>query len=188
MKPAHAGGLYVRQHISRRFIHAYMNQPNIAYKGFIALALAAIICSSYFVSEASAAEFHDVKYFFDNLETFRSDIPRSGIAERVTVRGRVVTHMLPARCVKAPCPPVKAFFLQDVNDENYRFHMFGGNALLRRLKLGNVYVLDGLLEKSVDVGRKTVFISNFKPETILRGDVKTPSNTNVSAFRRSSAV
>ena len=122
-------------------------------------------------------EFHDVKYFFDNLETFRSDIPRSGITEKVAVRGRVVTYMLPVRCVKGPCPPVRGIFFQDVDDENYRFPIFGGNNLLRRLKIGNVYVLDGMLEKSVDMGRKTVFISNFMPETIISGDAKTTSNT-----------
>jgi len=139
--------------------------------------LIALVCLSPFVSGALAMEFHDVKYFFDNLETFRSDIPRSGITEKVAVRGRVVTYMLPVRCVKGPCPPVKGIFFQDVDDENYRFPIFGGNNLLRRLKIGNVYVLDGMLEKSVDVGRKTVFISNFMPETIIRGDAKTTSNT-----------
>ena len=122
-------------------------------------------------------EFHDVKYFFDNVETFRSDIPRSGITEKVAVRGRVVTYMLPVKCVKGPCPPVRGIFFQDVDDENYRFPIFGGNNLLRRLKIGSVYVLDGMLEKSVDVGRKTVFISNFMPETIIRGHAKTTSNT-----------
>ena len=154
-----------------------MTQPNISGKGLVAFALVALVCLLPFVSGALAVEFHDVKYFFDNLETFRSDIPRSGITEKVAVRGRVVTYMLPAQCVKGPCPPVRAFFFQDVDDENYRFHIFGGNNLLRRLKIGNVYVLGGLLEKSVDVGRKTVFISNFEPSWIIMGDAKTTSNT-----------
>ena len=154
-----------------------MTQPNISGKGLLAFALVALVCLLPFVSGALAVEFHDVKYFFDNLETFRSDIPRSRITEKVAVRGRVVTYMLPARCVKGPCPPVRAFFFQDVDDKNYRFHIFGGNNLLRRLKIGNVYVLGGLLEKSVDVGRKTVFISNFEPARIVMGDAKTTSNT-----------
>jgi len=154
-----------------------MTQPNICGKGLLAFALIALVCLSPFVSGALAVEFHDVKYFFDNVETFRSDIPRSGITEKVAVRGRVVTYMLPVKCVKGPCPPVRGIFFQDVDDENYRFPIFGGNNLLRRLKIGSVYVLDGMLEKSVDVGRKTVFISNFMPETIIRGHAKTTSNT-----------
>src|SRR5438477_6681919 len=125
-----------------------MTQPNISGKGLLALVLIALVCLSPFVSGALAMEFHDVKYFFDNLETFRNDITRSGITEKVAVRGRVVTYMLPVRCVKGPCPPVKGIFFQDVDDENYRFPIFGGNNLLRRLKIGNVYVLDGMLEQA----------------------------------------
>jgi len=154
-----------------------MTQPNISGNGLVALALIALVCRSPFASGARAVEFHDVKYFFDDVETFRSDIPRSGIREKVAVRGRVVTHMLPVQCVKGPCPPVRGIFFQDVDDESYRFPIFGGNNLLRRLKIGNVYVLGGMLEKSVDAGRKTVFISNFIPETIIRDNAKTTSNT-----------
>src|SRR5881409_487579 len=112
-----------------------MSSFNKTWSKTVYCALVALVCLLPFISGALAVEFHDVKYFFDNLETFRSDIPRSGITEKVAVRGRVVTYMLPVRCVKGRCPPVRAFFFQDVDDENYRFHIFGGNNLLRRLTI-----------------------------------------------------
>src|SRR6267154_2418824 len=133
-----------------------MTRPTIPAKNLFAFVVVGLACFSLFIPSAPAAKFHEVKYFFDNVEKFSSDIPRSGITEKVIVRGRFITYMPPVQCVKAPCPPVRAFGLQDIDDENYRFHLFDGNKLLRRLKVGNVYVLAGLLEKSVDVGRRTV--------------------------------
>ena len=144
-----------------------MTRPLTPRKRLFAPAFVGLACLTLSVLDVLGVEFHDVKYFFDNVEEFRGDIPRSGITEKVAVRGKLVTHMAPVQCAKGPCPPVTAFGFQDVDNENYRFHIFETNKLLRRLKVNSVYVLGGVLEKSIDVGHKRVFISSFDPKTII---------------------
>lgn len=119
------------------------------------------------VNAQSDLETHDVKYYFDNIEAFNPNISRNGIEQEVAIRGLLTKVKAITLCKKAPCNQVKHFALQDINNTNYHIIIYEVNPLLQQLEIGKIYVLQGILEKDVDFGRQTVYISNFKPQKIL---------------------
>ena len=133
----------------------------------VVVLVAAFVCLPKLVSSSSNTEFHDVKYFFDHIEMFSENLPRT-ITENIIVKGRLFTFSVQPQCKMAPCPPVLLFGLQDLSDEKYKITMFG--PLLDRLKVGRVYVLSGELNKGIDFGRKVVYISGFMPQKIVSGE------------------
>lgn len=118
-------------------------------------------------SETSTA-YKDVKYFFDNIDSFHENLSRSGISESVFIRGRLIEIEFPVQCIKAPCLPVKHFALQDINNESYKIKIYQVNPLAQKLEIGRIYILKGILKKDVDFGRKIVYINNFEPEEIIK--------------------
>lgn len=122
------------------------------------------VISAPSASFSANGEIHDVKYFFDHIESYREGMPRSMITQRITARGRFVAFRIERRCKKRPCPPGKGFGLRDATHQKYMIQILDPSPLLQELKVNRVYVLNGVLEKGVDVGRRRIFIFNFKPQ------------------------
>lgn len=118
------------------------------------------------LSATNALEARDVKYYFDNIELFTEKLPRQ-MQQKVLIKGRIVEFDADVVCEQGPCPPVKMTALEDINDKNYNIIIYEGNPLIRELKIGQVYTLQGVLEKGVDFGRRTVYISSFDAKRII---------------------
>lgn len=141
----------------------------------VALVLLILILSMFFFVRTAlnnnveeVVEYKDVRYFFDNIEAFDESLPKSGISESVTIRGRIIETEFLVVCKTAPCPPVKHFALQDINDKEYKIIIYQVNPLIQQLKIGKTYILKGKLEKDIDFGRKIVYISNFDVQEIIK--------------------
>ncbi len=112
--------------------------------------------------------YKDVRYFFDNIDSFNENLPRSGISELVFIRGKLIEVEFQVQCIKAPCLPVKHFALQDINNESYKIVIYQVNPLAQKLETGRIYIFKGTLKKDVDFGRKIVYINNFEPEEVIK--------------------
>lgn len=142
----------------------------------IRLAFTRIFIAAFFIGGfvfmpapfSGAADVHDVKYFFDHTEPYRDDLPRAGLSETITVRGKLVSFEIKRRCKRGPCPPGRGFGLRDVANKKYMLHILDTSPFLEQLKINRVYILSGVLEKNVDFRRKKVSIFNFKPEKKIK--------------------
>lgn len=135
----------------------------------IFLTFCLLILWNYFLGAVNAEDYieaKDVKYYFDNIESFDENLSR-GIYQEVIIKGTLIEAEFKAQCKKSPCPPVKHFALQDIKNENYKIVIYQTNLLVQQLEIGKVYTLKGVLEKGVDLGRKVVDISDFKPKEII---------------------
>jgi len=122
------------------------------------------------INSGVGTAYKDVKYFFDNIDSFNENLSRSGISESVFIKGKLVEVEFQVQCIKAPCLPVKHFALQDISSERYKIVIYQVNPLAQKLEVGRIYILKGILKKDVDFGRKVVYINNFELEEVIKAN------------------
>ena len=133
--------------------------------------------------------YHDVKYYFDNIEIFSRNTPLKEIETQVVViRGRLIEEEHVVQCVKSPCLSPKYFYLQDISDENFKIFIYDVNDVAKQLKLDESYIIKGVLKKNL---RMTVpfercnkdlckfEISLFQPSEVIK-DSTTPSEIEIN--------
>lgn len=106
-------------------------------------------------SQTFDSSVHDVKYFYDTVQVPEEGYVRSGYKNEVTIRGRLVVTKTAALCETAPCPQPDSsdymFSLENaqayIQNEKYRISIRGaGNPVVKNLKEGEIYVIQGTLE------------------------------------------
>ncbi len=116
---------------------------------------------------------HDVKYFYDTVQTPKDGEVRSGYKNEVTIRGRLVVIKVAASCVTAPCPQPDpsqyGYELENAQEyiQNSRYRISfreTGDPIARSLKEGEIYVISGTLEHFFMNDDKVVFI--FDPKKV----------------------
>lgn len=118
------------------------------------------------ISPGLEANAREVKYYFDNIETYHPGLA-GNFSQQVTVRGLLVEKEIQPACMTAPCNPIKDHYLQDLNSPDYSVLIGSGNQLVSGLTLNKIYILNGLLWKGVDTGKKKVEIMSFEPLQIV---------------------
>ena len=122
--------------------------------------------------------YHEVKYYFDNLETFDKNMP-SNIETQTFIKGKLVEEEHQVVCKTGPCPPIKAYYLQDLNEKKYKIYLYN-NELVKKLTVNNIYILKGELRKllkmtvpfeNCDKDLCKYEISLFWPEEIIQEEI-----------------
>jgi hypothetical protein len=110
---------------------------------------------------------HNVKYYYDTLEPYGPNTPREGFRRETIIRGRLIEVELPTQCKLPPCPNVKAFALQDIDNADYKIVIRGSETITEQLKIGKIYTLKGTLLIDVDPGHGKIYISWFTPTSLI---------------------
>ena len=87
-------------------------------------------------------------------------------SQEAIIRGKIIIAEDKVFCKKGPCPPVKYQAISDINYPNYRLRL--GNETNKDIIENKVYILKGLLWKSVDRGKKTVSIGAFVARELIK--------------------
>lgn len=121
--------------------------------------------ASHITESPSNIDAPDVKYYFDNLETFNINLSDS-YSQDAIIKGVIISAEDKVVCKKAPCPPDKYQALSDIHYPNFRLRI--GNETKKDLIENRIYILKGILWKSVDRGKQSVSLGAFVAREILK--------------------